>query len=339
LSFDPSEYADDFQRECEAHLQRLDSGIPDLPVRAADPTAIAGLFRSAHTIKGGARMMGYDHIGELADRVELVLDGVRRGQVRPDPATVDGLRAGVAALRQQIGALGREATSSLSTTALVERLEQLAGAGRAANSPPEARAGGASPPATAPAPRAPEEDSPFADPAVVEERLRRLLSTEYDALDASPRAAAPPLSPSPEAAVGPTTRAAPASLEPRQAATAQPPDAAERAAAVPPPELSEPASGTVRVAADGLDRIASLTGELLVRQRDVHHCVEQAHDIWGLVQAYDRAVASEDRELVAAAWATLRSTIARWQRAATRADQRVTTLAEELQQEIGRLRQ
>jgi hypothetical protein len=49
-------------------------------------------------------------------------------------------------------------------------------------------------------------------------------------------------------------------------------------------------------------------------------------------------VANDDRERAAAAWATLRSTIARWQRATTRADERVAALAEELQQAVGRLR-
>jgi hypothetical protein len=94
----------------------------------------------------------------------------------------------------------------------------------------------------------------------------------------------------------------------------------------------------VRVSSDRLNRIASLAGELLASQRDVHQCVDQARDIWGLVQAYDRAAASGETEAAAGAWAALRATIARWQRAAIRADERAAGLAQALHQEVGRLR-
>ena len=94
----------------------------------------------------------------------------------------------------------------------------------------------------------------------------------------------------------------------------------------------------MRVSRDRLNQIASLAGELLVSQRDVHECVDQARDMWGLVQAYDRATASGETEAAAGAWAALRATIARWQRAAIRADERAADLAQALHQELGQLR-
>ncbi|MBF0414002.1 MAG: hybrid sensor histidine kinase/response regulator [Desulfamplus sp.] len=47
-----------------------------------DTETINSLFRSAHTIKGSARMMKLGSIGELAHGMEDLLDGVRGGKIR-----------------------------------------------------------------------------------------------------------------------------------------------------------------------------------------------------------------------------------------------------------------
>jgi chemotaxis protein histidine kinase CheA len=338
LSFDLSAYAAAFQEECEEHLRRLDRGIPGLAAPAADSAAVAALFRSAHTIKGGARMMGHAEIGELAQGVEAVLDGVRRGRIHPSSATVEGLLAGVAALREQIAALGVEDGAAPSTGALIQRLEELAGANRAADSAGEAPSAieAVSLERSAEAPSG--DDDPFADPTVIGARLRRLLAVEFDPLEAAtgPTTAAPLPT---DAAV--TALDSPLELpvfEPLPGVVSKAAGAAGSPSGVPAAPEAGPGDDSVRVSRDRLNQIASLAGELLVSQRDVHECVDQARDMWGLVQAYDRATASGETEAAAGAWAALRATIARWQRAAIRADERAADLAQALHQELGQLR-
>jgi two-component system chemotaxis sensor kinase CheA len=338
VSFDLSAYADAFQEECQEHLQRLDRGIPELTSPAADPAAVAALFRSAHTIKGGARMMGYAEIGELAYRVEAVLDGVRRGQVRAGSATIEGLLAGVAALRAQITGLAIEGGASPSTEAVMLRLEELIGANRADSSSGEGPAATAVVPFEPSAATPPTPDRPFADPAVIEGRLRRLLAVDFEPLDAATGPVTPAALASDLVAPTPGPSLVPPELETQEGLVGEEAPAPGSSIEVSAPAGVAAADGSVWVTADWLSRIASLAGELLVRQRDVHQCVEQARDIWGLVQAYDRAAASGQTEMAAQEWAALRAAIARWQRAAISADERTADLAQELHQEVGRLR-
>src|SRR6476469_9698568 len=66
----------------------------------APPDAVASLFRSAHTLKGGARMLGLDSAAAVAETVEGALAPYRAGE--PPRALGAELLDGVDALRAAI---------------------------------------------------------------------------------------------------------------------------------------------------------------------------------------------------------------------------------------------
>lgn len=59
-----------FIMEAEEHLDTLEKGLVDLPTTMEDPENINEMFRAAHSVKGGAKMLGFESIGETAHRLE-----------------------------------------------------------------------------------------------------------------------------------------------------------------------------------------------------------------------------------------------------------------------------
>jgi len=59
-----------FIEEAKEHLQTLEQGILDLGNLVNDTEKINEMFRAAHSIKGGAAMLGYSSIQKTAHRLE-----------------------------------------------------------------------------------------------------------------------------------------------------------------------------------------------------------------------------------------------------------------------------
>lgn len=100
LSFD----ADDeelalFLAENNDHLQALDQHIVQLETQPDDQALLQSIFRSAHTIKGGAGMIGHARMAALAHAMENVLDALRAHTFVATPAIVDALLAALDGLR------------------------------------------------------------------------------------------------------------------------------------------------------------------------------------------------------------------------------------------------
>src|SRR5207237_9261829 len=70
----------------------------------ADPGLTAALFREAHTVKGGAAMVGLEPISHLAHQMEDVLSEVRDGLRKVTPELVDALLGVVEALSSIVSA-------------------------------------------------------------------------------------------------------------------------------------------------------------------------------------------------------------------------------------------
>lgn len=108
-----------FLSEADEHLQALEEGVLQLERQGPNPELVAGLFRSAHTLKGSAGTLGFQRMAELAHALEEVLEALRAGRGGDGLADlllecVDTLRA----LRQEVSD-GGERTD---VQALVERL-------------------------------------------------------------------------------------------------------------------------------------------------------------------------------------------------------------------------
>ncbi len=101
LGFDPEDIKA-FLEESWSHLESLESGLLELEEASGaplDPGRINEMFRAAHSIKGGAGLLGNRPIASLTHHMENLLGAVRSGRQDLLEAGADALFEGVDALR------------------------------------------------------------------------------------------------------------------------------------------------------------------------------------------------------------------------------------------------
>ncbi|AVS75876.1 chemotaxis protein CheW [Paracidovorax cattleyae] len=144
--FDLSQFYQIFFEEAGENLDQMEHMLLDLDLSAANDEELNGIFRCAHSIKGGAATFGFSDVAELTHQMESLLDRLRRHELQPIPQMVDVLLESADAYRSllarhQAGGQGE----ALSTGDLVRRISELAAGVVPA-------AGPVTPPAPAPAP-------------------------------------------------------------------------------------------------------------------------------------------------------------------------------------------
>jgi two-component system, chemotaxis family, sensor kinase CheA len=130
-----------FVQELEEQVRELNSGLLALEQHPGDAERIRSLFRSAHTIKGAARVAGVTAVEHVCHAIESVFASLRDGRQALTGsdfsllfATFDGLQDAAARLRtgQELGGSAVEA--------LLPRLEAMAGRAAPRTSGPARRA-------------------------------------------------------------------------------------------------------------------------------------------------------------------------------------------------------
>ncbi|HNW25357.1 MAG TPA: hybrid sensor histidine kinase/response regulator [Candidatus Gastranaerophilaceae bacterium] len=92
-----------FQIESEEIISRLNNNILELEKTPDNKDIIVILFRDAHSLKGAARMVGFNHIQTLAHKIEDILGLAKDNQIRLSPETVNALYKSVDFLSEIIG--------------------------------------------------------------------------------------------------------------------------------------------------------------------------------------------------------------------------------------------
>ena len=147
MAFDQSKFLARFIEEAREHGSRLSEGLLNLEATPGDSELLNGLFRSAHTIKGSARMMKISGVTELAHQMENVLDAVRAGSIPLAPPVYAALFRGVDALTGMLARMTQGEGNPEASAPLCRELAQVAAAS----------AGGAAPAAAADGVLAPAE--------------------------------------------------------------------------------------------------------------------------------------------------------------------------------------
>lgn len=70
MTLDRSKFIATFTAEAEGYLTALDQGIVKLESRPNDAELLHELFRVAHTLKGAARMMGFNQMRDVSHKIE-----------------------------------------------------------------------------------------------------------------------------------------------------------------------------------------------------------------------------------------------------------------------------
>jgi HPt (histidine-containing phosphotransfer) domain-containing protein len=93
---DISELIHSFVEDCREHLDSIESSLMDIEAAGdhQNPELVNSVFRLAHSIKGGAGMLGLDNIKTLAHKLENVLHMVRSNELKPTHTVVDVLLKG-----------------------------------------------------------------------------------------------------------------------------------------------------------------------------------------------------------------------------------------------------
>ena len=154
--FDLTQFYQIFFEEAGENLDLMEQMLLNLNLETADDEVLNGIFRCAHSVKGGAATFGFADVAELTHQMESLLDRLRRHELHPNSAMVDVLLESADAsrsllARHQAGGEGEV----LPTGDLVRRISELA----AGNTPVAAPAPVAvkQPPAVASPPKAASE--------------------------------------------------------------------------------------------------------------------------------------------------------------------------------------
>ena len=86
--------ADEFREEAQELLQEIEESLLLLEEDPVDHNVIQRLFRSAHTLKGGAAMVGLSELANQAHEFEAILSQLRSGSLTSTPEIVSLLLKG-----------------------------------------------------------------------------------------------------------------------------------------------------------------------------------------------------------------------------------------------------
>ena len=128
--FDLTQFYQIFFEEAGENLDLMEQMLLNLNLETADDEELNGIFRCAHSVKGGAATFGFADVAELTHQMESLLDRLRRHELNPNSAMVDVLLESADAsrsllARHQAGGEG----DVLPTSDLVRRISELASGG------------------------------------------------------------------------------------------------------------------------------------------------------------------------------------------------------------------
>lgn len=138
--FDLSQFYQIFFEEAGENLDQMEQILLSLNLETADDEELNGVFRCAHSVKGGAATFGFSDVAELTHHMESLLDKLRRHELKATPEMVDVLLESADTSRSLLArhqSGGEE--DALPTADLVRRISVLASGGSVAVAAPVAR--------------------------------------------------------------------------------------------------------------------------------------------------------------------------------------------------------
>ena len=165
--FENVEVLEYFRPEAAEHLDAMAAALGELGRHGNSDEVIGRLFRSVHTLKGSALVVGCAPVGNAAHRLEDLLVDVRRGRLSLTPAIVENMFATVEAIRTMLRIVPDDSSNF---TEVIDRLTAtLAFFLSAPVQPPES----AATPETGTAPEtAPSPEGPSAVPRHIQRTVR-----------------------------------------------------------------------------------------------------------------------------------------------------------------------
>ncbi len=134
---DMSPYRDLFVSEARSHLSAFSELIVYLEDSPNETAAIDELFRHAHSLKGMAATMGYEHIVAIAHLMESQLSQIRSGEFMLLPTLADLLLEGADTLGRLVYGIETVSNAFEDTSGVIERLAAYSPAADENTTPPD----------------------------------------------------------------------------------------------------------------------------------------------------------------------------------------------------------
>lgn len=104
MSNEFEQFQDAFFEEAAEHLAIVEEGLLELEQHPEDRDLLNKIFRSAHSIKGGSGMFGFNAVAQFTHKMETLLDLLRNGQKAVSPYIADLLLKSTDCLKTLIDA-------------------------------------------------------------------------------------------------------------------------------------------------------------------------------------------------------------------------------------------
>ena len=88
-----------FKAETEEHLTKLDNGLVELEKQPDNMELVRSLNREVHTLKGAARVFGFNDIQDIAHRIEDLFEAVAGKRAVFNSSMAEGIFQGLDAIR------------------------------------------------------------------------------------------------------------------------------------------------------------------------------------------------------------------------------------------------
>jgi two-component system chemotaxis sensor kinase CheA len=274
---DLSAFYAQFKEESADNVRTVADGLLVLERTPDDRATLDGVFRAAHTVKGSARLLGFNDVANLAHAMESLLGAMRATTITLTPVLNDLLLKANDTLLVLATAAGEQRKAEVDPTELINQLERAAnGETLAAAQAPNA----AAPPSLVDAVNA---DAPPSSPPVAPADEATSVVKPIAVSDVLPQVATPV--------------AAQLPLSPPIALEAAPPPTST----IPPTSRNEAAPAkqraTVRVRVDRLDRLLAVAGELTVGQQADSVHLQSLQQVTMLLGEQQQALQALENEL------------------------------------------
>ncbi|QWR76166.1 hybrid sensor histidine kinase/response regulator [Candidatus Magnetomonas plexicatena] len=125
MAFDRAKFINIFVEEAKEHITKITEGLSTLEKDPSDTENLNAIFRTAHTIKGSARMLKLAPIGEVAHKIEDILDAIKNSEIVVTRQIVSALYKGIDTISELVECAGAGQDISSSGTDVCALLEEL----------------------------------------------------------------------------------------------------------------------------------------------------------------------------------------------------------------------
>ncbi|RMH71343.1 MAG: hybrid sensor histidine kinase/response regulator [Gemmatimonadetes bacterium] len=123
-TFDTSVFTGRFITEAQEIIQKLNEGLLRLEKAPDDMENLTEIFRSAHTLKGSARMLSFRNIGAVAHKMEDVLGAIKTKQIDATEPVCELLFMGLDTIQELVDRVSAGTEADADVSPLTEALEQ-----------------------------------------------------------------------------------------------------------------------------------------------------------------------------------------------------------------------